>query len=84
MVTLALNVGPVPVRFESGANDSAALFGEMTQREPEFGEEFEQAAIAPLLGLAVNDLDPALKPQLVSTGMHSPSSCWAPQGRWVG
>jgi trans-2,3-dihydro-3-hydroxyanthranilate isomerase len=40
----------------------------MTQREPEFGAELEQAEIAPLLGLAANDLDAALKPQVVSTG----------------
>jgi trans-2,3-dihydro-3-hydroxyanthranilate isomerase len=67
-VTLALNVGPVPVRFEPDGNDAGGIFGEMTQREPEFGAELEQAEVAPLLGLAVNDLDPALKPQVVSTG----------------
>ena len=67
-VTLALNVGPVPVRFEQRPGDAAGWFGEMTQREPEFGAELEPAEIAPLLGLAADDLDPALKPQVVSTG----------------
>jgi trans-2,3-dihydro-3-hydroxyanthranilate isomerase len=67
-VTLALNVGRVPVRFEQRTGDAAGWFGEMTQREPEFGAELEQAEIAPLLGLAANDLDAALKPQVVSTG----------------
>jgi trans-2,3-dihydro-3-hydroxyanthranilate isomerase len=67
-VTLALNVGPVPVRFEAGAADAAALFGEMTQREPEFGAVLDAAEVAPLLGLALADLDPALPPQVVSTG----------------
>jgi trans-2,3-dihydro-3-hydroxyanthranilate isomerase len=62
-VTLALNVGPVPVRF-SGER----LFGEMTQRDPEFGAELDASEIAPLAGLALDDLDPALPPQVVSTG----------------
>ncbi|MFZ2022754.1 MAG: PhzF family phenazine biosynthesis protein [Terracidiphilus sp.] len=65
-VTLALNVGPVPVRFEPSSGDG--LIGEMTQRDPEFGAELDRAAIAPLLGLANEDLDPALTPQVVSTG----------------
>jgi trans-2,3-dihydro-3-hydroxyanthranilate isomerase len=67
-VTLALKVGPVPVRFESSAADAGAIFGEMTQREPEFGAELDAAEVAPLLGLAFEDLDPALPPQVVSTG----------------
>ena len=67
-VTLALKVGPVPVRFLPGAADAAAIFGEMTQREPEFGAELDAAEVAPLLGLALDDLDPALPPQVVSTG----------------
>jgi len=68
-VTLALNVGPVPVRFERGDQlHTGALFGEMTQREPEFGAELDAANVAPLLGLAFEDLDPALPPQVVSTG----------------
>ncbi len=62
-VTLQLNVGPVPVRF---ASDS--LFGEMTQPDPEFGAELEPAVVARLTGLALEDLDPRLTPQVVSTG----------------
>jgi trans-2,3-dihydro-3-hydroxyanthranilate isomerase len=67
-VTLALKVGPVPVRFAPDAADRAAISGEMTQREPEFGAELDAAEVAPLLGLAFDDLDPALPPQVVSTG----------------
>ena len=67
-VTLALKVGPVPVRFAPDAADSGAIFGEMTQREPEFGAEMDPTEVAPLLGLAREDLDPALPPQVVSTG----------------
>jgi trans-2,3-dihydro-3-hydroxyanthranilate isomerase len=62
-VTLALNVGPVPVRF---ARES--LFGEMTQRDPEFGAELDPVEVARLAGLSSEDLDPKLPPQIVSTG----------------
>jgi len=62
-VTLALNVGPVPVRFTG-----EALFGEMTQRNPEFGAELDPIEVARLTGLTPEDLEPALPPQIVSTG----------------
>ena len=62
-VTLHENVGPVPVRFEG-----ESLFGEMTQQDPEFGEELDRAEAARLLGLAERDLEPGLLPQIVSTG----------------
>jgi trans-2,3-dihydro-3-hydroxyanthranilate isomerase len=63
-VTLGLNVGAIPVRFEGGPG----LFGEMTQREPEFGAELDPGVVARLISLAPEDLDPALPPQAVSTG----------------
>lgn len=62
-LTLALNVGAVPVRF-SGED----LFAEMTQRDPEFGAELNPAEVARLTGLSMDDLDSALPPQVVSTG----------------
>jgi trans-2,3-dihydro-3-hydroxyanthranilate isomerase len=62
-VTLAENVGAVPVRFSG-----EGLYGEMTQREPEFGAELETPVVARLTGLLVEDLDPLLPPQVVSTG----------------
>jgi trans-2,3-dihydro-3-hydroxyanthranilate isomerase len=65
-ILLAENVGPIPVKF------SDSLFGEMTQRDPDFGHEFasaeEQQTIAQLTGLSVNDFNPALAPRIVSTG----------------
>ncbi len=67
-VTLALKVGPVPVRFEDRLGESAAWFGEMTQRDPEFGQHLPKAEVAALIGLPVEDLDPELTPQVVSTG----------------
>ncbi|MGA2169079.1 MAG: PhzF family phenazine biosynthesis protein [Terracidiphilus sp.] len=62
-VTLKLNVGAVPVRFAG-----QGLFGEMTQRDPEFGAELDRGEVARLTGLAEEDLDPGLPPQIVSTG----------------
>jgi trans-2,3-dihydro-3-hydroxyanthranilate isomerase len=67
-VTLALEVGPIPVRFEQSTGGSAGVFGEMTQRDPEFGAELDAKAVARLAGLEAGDLDPALPPQVVSTG----------------
>ncbi len=62
-VTLALNVGPIPVKFAP-----EGLFGEMTQMEPEFGEELDRSIVAGLTGLAEDELDPRLPPRIVSTG----------------
>ncbi len=62
-ITLALNVGPVPVRFKGGT-----LFGEMTQRDPEFGDELDPGTVADLAGLNADDLYAAAPPQVVSTG----------------
>lgn len=68
ILTLALNVGPVPVRFDEKLDDSGSVFGEMTQRDPEFGAELEPDKVAWLTGLDPDDLDPSLPPQIVSTG----------------
>lgn len=62
-ITLQENVGPIVVRFEP-----EGLFGEMTQRDPEFGEELDAVTVAELIGLRVDELNPSLKPQVVSTG----------------
>jgi trans-2,3-dihydro-3-hydroxyanthranilate isomerase len=67
-VTLSLNVGPIPVRFQNRHYETAALFGEMTQRDPEFYAELEPAAVAQLIGLDLQDLEPEFPPQVVSTG----------------
>jgi trans-2,3-dihydro-3-hydroxyanthranilate isomerase len=63
VVTLRLNVGAVPVSFAAGD-----LFGEMTQPDPEFGEELDSREVARLTGLEYEDLDASLPPRIVSTG----------------
>ena len=68
-VRLGLNVGPVPVRFSTDAAQRPdRLFGEMTQRDPEFGVELNRSEVARLTGLRLEDLHPAEAPQVVSTG----------------
>ncbi len=73
-VTLKENVGPIPVRFyagaesSEGADSSKGFFGEMTQRDPEFGAELDRTVVAQLAGLQPDDIDAGLPPQVVSTG----------------
>ncbi|HEU5457380.1 MAG TPA: PhzF family phenazine biosynthesis protein [Terracidiphilus sp.] len=60
-VTLALNVGPISVHFESDS------FGVMTQRNPEFGPTLDAARVAQLCSLQLADI--TATPQIVSTGI---------------
>ena len=66
-IRLNLNVGLVPVRFEDV--DGQASFGEMTQVDPEFLEQHNREAVAHAIGLNVEDLDPSLPVETVSTGL---------------
>ncbi len=66
-VRLDLNAGTVPVRFTQPA--SQPLFGEMTQKEPEFGAIHDVAAVARLTGLTAADFDDSVPIQTVSTGV---------------
>jgi trans-2,3-dihydro-3-hydroxyanthranilate isomerase len=71
-ITLELNVGKVPVRFEdAGSNDAPgqAAFGEMTQIDPAFGMQHDREVVARATGLRVEDFDPSLPIETVSTGL---------------
>ena len=68
-ITLELNVGKVPVRFEDRAGQPT--FGEMTQIDPVFGMQHEREAVARATGLSVEDFDPSLPIETVSTGSPS-------------
>jgi trans-2,3-dihydro-3-hydroxyanthranilate isomerase len=68
-VRLKLNVGTISVRFHRQADDEVGVYGEMRQRDPEFGARPDRKAIAAACGLAVDDLHSALHPQVVSTGL---------------
>jgi len=66
-VTLDLNAGRVPVRFEQSPGEPA--YGEMTQLEPQFLMQHDREAVARATGLSVEDFDPALPIETVSTGV---------------
>lgn len=66
-VTLDLNVGKVPVRFETVPGQLE--FGEMTQVDPIFGPIHDREAVARASGLLPSDLDSSLPIQTVSTGL---------------
>jgi trans-2,3-dihydro-3-hydroxyanthranilate isomerase len=66
-ITLRLNVGPIPVRFEDTPEKPA--FGEMTQVEPTFMTQHGREAVARATGLAAADFDPELPIETVSTGL---------------
>ena len=66
-VRLDLNVGTVPVRFTDAAGQP--VFGEMTQKDPEFGAIHNVGDIARLTNLGVADFDDSAPIQTVSTGM---------------
>lgn len=67
-VTLRLNAGPIPVRFEPPASGEVGLFGTMRQRDPEFGAEHHPTEVAGVLRVPEADLLPGYPPQTVSTG----------------
>ena len=65
-VELALGVGRIPVRFEpeAGGDEVAWLRAPAVER----GAEVDAAALAEAVGLAVEDLDAALPPRLLTAG----------------
>jgi trans-2,3-dihydro-3-hydroxyanthranilate isomerase len=68
-ITLDLPVGPIPVRFTPAKSGEHGVFGTMRQNDPVFGDVHDRVALAAALGLTIDDLDPGLPVQTVSTGM---------------
>lgn len=66
-IALDLNVGKVPVRFDDAPD--APAFGEMTQVDPVFGMQHDPEAVARVTGLRIEDFDPSLPIETVSTGL---------------
>ncbi len=74
-ITLDLKAGKIPVRF-TGQTENAEhnrvdgrIFGEMRQRDPEFGTTFSRAEIARVIGIAADEIPPEWPIQSVSTGL---------------
>jgi len=66
-VALELNVGKVPVRFEE--KPGQPVFGEMTQKDPEFALIHDRETVVRATSLRDGDIDPSLPIQTVSTGL---------------
>ena len=68
-IRLRLNAGTIPVRFRAPAAGESGVFGEMRQRDPEFGFTPDADVLAQACGLTHDDLHETLRPQVVSTGL---------------
>lgn len=64
-VALDLKVGKIPVSFTATPD---GRFGEMTQRDPEFGRIHDANEIANAIGIPLDDIQTSLPIQTVSTG----------------
>ena len=74
-ITLDLKAGKIPVRFtvnsENAGRDrvDGQVFGEMRQRDPEFGPTFSREEVARVIGIAVDEISREWPIQAVSTGL---------------
>ncbi len=64
-VVLDLKVGKIPVVFKSTPK---GCFGEMTQRDPEFGKIHDANVVAKAIDVSVANIETAIPIQTVSTG----------------
>lgn len=73
-ISLDLKAGKIPVRFTANSENAAGdrvdghVFGEMRQRDPEFGAPFSRADVARVIGIPVNEIHSKWPIQPVSTG----------------
>lgn len=74
-ITLDLRVGKIPVRFNPDSKTAGCervdghVFGEMRQRDPEFGDVLSREEVSSVIGVGVNDLADEWPIQVVSTGL---------------
>ena len=74
-ITLDLKVGKIPVRFTANSENAGRnrvdgqVFGEMRQRDPEFGPMLEREEVARVIGIAADEIPPEWPVQVVSTGL---------------
>jgi trans-2,3-dihydro-3-hydroxyanthranilate isomerase len=72
-ITLDLKAGKIPVHFTANSENAGRnradgqVFGEMRQRDPEFGVIFSREEVARVLGIAVDEIPRSI--QSVSTGL---------------
>ncbi len=74
-VTLDLKAGKIPVRFTPDSENAGRkrvdgrVFGEMRQRDPEFGISFSREEVARVIGIGADEILPEWPIQIVSTGL---------------
>src|SRR5437773_11633005 len=74
-IVLDLKAGRIPMRFavdsEKAGRDrvDGQVFGEMRQRDPEFGTTFSREEVARVIGIAVDEISSEWPIQPVSTGL---------------
>jgi trans-2,3-dihydro-3-hydroxyanthranilate isomerase len=74
-ITLDLKAGKIPVRFTANSENAGRhrvdgqVFGEMRQRDPEFGVTLAGEEVARVLGIAADEIPPEWPVQIVSTGL---------------
>ena len=74
-ITLDLKAGKIPVRFTPNSEKAGRnrvdghVFGEMRQRDPEFGTPLSREEVARVIGIAVDEIAPEWPVQPVSTGL---------------
>ncbi|MFZ0916095.1 MAG: PhzF family phenazine biosynthesis protein, partial [Candidatus Udaeobacter sp.] len=74
-ITLDLKAGKIPVRFTANSDDAGhkrvngQVFGEMRQRDPEFGPILSREAVAGVVGIEADEIASEWPIQAVSTGL---------------
>jgi trans-2,3-dihydro-3-hydroxyanthranilate isomerase len=74
-ITLDLKAGKIPVRFTANSGNAGGdrvdrqVFGEMRQRDPEFGNPLSREEVARVIGIAVDEISSEWPIQPVSTGL---------------
>jgi trans-2,3-dihydro-3-hydroxyanthranilate isomerase len=74
-ITLDLKAGKIPVRFTANSGNAGRprvdgqVFGEMRQRDPEFGSPLSREEVAHVIGIAVEEISSEWPIQPVSTGL---------------
>jgi trans-2,3-dihydro-3-hydroxyanthranilate isomerase len=74
-ITLDLKAGKIPVRFTSNSENAGRdrvdgkVFGEMRQRDPEFGTPLSRKDVACVVGIAVDEIPSEWPIEPVSTGL---------------
>jgi trans-2,3-dihydro-3-hydroxyanthranilate isomerase len=74
-ITLDLKIGKISVQFTANSGKAGCnrvdgkVFGEMRQRDPEFGTTFSREEIARVIGIGVDEIPSEWPIQSVSTGL---------------